>query len=139
MIEIARALEWIHDTLSADATLAGLVSTRIFDGLAPQGSAYPFVVFNHQGGSDTLGVGAVRVLNSGLFQIKVVAQSDSYASGIAIADRIDEVLHGAAGSKDGAYIASCVREQAIMLIEQSNGIEYRHVGGLYRLITYKEP
>lgn len=138
MIEIARAMEWIHDTLSADATLTGLVSTRIFDGLAPQGSAYPFVVFNHQGGSDALGVGAARVLNSGLFQIKAMTESTSYSSAVSIADRIDEVLHGSAGSKDGAYIASCVREQPIMLIEQHNGIEYRSAGGLYRLISYKE-
>lgn len=139
MIEIARALEWINDTLLADATLTGLVSTRVHDGLAPQGSAYPFVVFNHQGGYDALGVGSARVLNSGLYQIKAVTESDSYASAIAIADRIDEVLHSAAGSKDGAYVAACVREQPIMIIEVSNGIQYRHAGGLYRLLTYKEP
>ena len=139
MIEIARALEWIYDTLAADVTLAGLVGTRIYDGVAPQGAAFPFLVFSHLGGSDTLGVGTFRALNSGLFQVKAVTESQSYVSATAIADRADEVLQGAAGSKNGATIASCQREQPLMQLEQNAGIEYRHVGGLYRPITHKEP
>lgn len=138
MIEVARAMEWIFDTLSADATLTGLVSTRIYDGLAPQGSSYPFVIFNHQGGADVRGVGTFRAMNSSLFQIRAHTESESYSSATAIADRIDTVLQGAAGSKDGAYIATCVREQPLMLLEQNNGIQYRSAGGLYRLIAYEE-
>ena len=48
MIEVARALEWIYTTLSTDTTVANLIDDRIYDGVAPQGSAYPLIIFNHQ-------------------------------------------------------------------------------------------
>lgn len=133
MIEIARAMEWIYDTLSADVTLAGLVSTRIYDGLAPQGSAFPFVAFNHQGGADLRGVGTERVFNNSLYQVKAVTKGGSYVSGAAIADRIDTLLHGQNGTTSDGVIIGCVRDQALMLIEQQNGVEYRHIGGIYRI------
>jgi len=133
MIEIARVLEWIYDTLSADSTLTGLVSTRIYDGLAPQGAAFPFVVFNHQGGSDLRGVGSERVFNNSLYQVKAVTKGGSFSSGATIADRIDALLQAASGTTSDGVILGCVREQAIMLIEQQSGVEYRHVGGIYRI------
>lgn len=133
MIEPARALEWIYDTLSDDSALAALVSTRIFDGVAPQGSAYPFVVFNHQGGSDTRGVGTFRAFNNSLYQVKAVGKGESYAETTAIADRIDAVLQGAAGNANGGLVLGCVRETVLMMPEVTAGISYRSVGLLMRL------
>lgn len=133
MIEIARVLKWIYTTLSGDATLAGLVSGRIYDGLAPQGSLFPFVVFNHQGGADLRGVGTARAFNNSLYQVKAVIDKGSFVTIATIADRIDTLLHGVNGTADNGVILGCVREQPLMLIEQENGVQYRHAGGIYRI------
>lgn len=138
MIEIARAMEWIHDTLAADTDISNLVSTRIYDGVAPQGAAYPFIVFNHQGGADARGVGTYRAFDNSLYQVKAVTQSESYTSSILIADAIDAVLQGASGTKDGGYIGPAVREQSLMLTEVSKGIVYKSAGGLYRLLAQEQ-
>lgn len=135
MIEPLRGNEWLYTVLSGDATITGLVGSRIYDGLAPQGAALPFVVFNFQGGVDLRGVGTVRVFNSGLYQVKAICQGESYAPAAAIADRIDELIHGNRGSVSDGSVVDCVREQPLTLIEQQNGVQYRHVGGLYRIIV----
>lgn len=134
MIEVARALEWIYTTLSNDATVTNLIDDRIYDGLAPQGANYPFIVFNHQGGADARGVGVYRAFDNSLYQVKAVTQAESYSQATEIADAIDDALQGASGTADGGYIGPCVREQTLMLIELGKGgIQYRSAGGLYRL------
>ena len=134
MIEVARALEWIYTTLSTDTTVANLIDDRIYDGVVPQGSAYPLIIFNHQGGADARGVGVYRAFDNSLYQVKAVAQSESYSEATEIADAIDEALQGASGTADGGYIGPAVREQTLMLTEVGKGgIQYRSVGGLYRL------
>lgn len=138
MIEPLLGMKWIYATLSADATLTGLVSTRIYDGLAPQGGALPYVVYNHMGGADLLGIGAIRVFANGLYQVKAVCKGNSYAPAKAIADQVDELLHGASGATTDGVVLACVREQPLALIEQQDGIEYRHVGGIYRLFVQQE-
>ena len=50
-----------------------------------------------------------------------------------LADRIDELLHGVRGSIPGLSVLSCVREAPVAYAEIENGIQYRHLGGLYRL------
>lgn len=133
MIEPLRVNQWIYETLSGDATIASLVGTRIYEGLAPQGAALPFVVFQFMAGADVVAVGAVRVMNSGLYQVKAICQGESYSPAAAIADRIDTLLQGANGSVSDGVIYGCTREQPLTLIEQEHGIQYRHVGGLYRV------
>ena len=133
MIEVLRAYEWIQSTLSADATLAALVGSRIYSEQAPQERVMPFVVFNLQGGTDLRAVGTVRVYNNSLYQVKGVTQGRDYATGKSIADRIDVLLHGAAGNTSDGSILGCVREQPLVFAENDGGVEYRHVGGLYRL------
>lgn len=135
MIEVARALLWIYATLAADPDLDALVDGRIYDGVAPEGASFPYVIFNYQGGSDTVVVGAARVLNQSVYQIKAVTQSQSYASGAEIADRIDTLLQAQSGQADDGLVLGANREQPIMYVEVIETIQYRHTGGLYRLFT----
>lgn len=135
MIEIARAMEFIHDTLAIDTTLTGLVGDRIYDGVAPEGTTFPYVVYNFQGGSDAVAVGAARVLNNSLFQVKAVAMAQSYIGPAEIADRIDVLLQAATGTAVDGLILGTNREQPIMYTEVVDKTQYRHVGGLYRMFT----
>lgn len=136
MIEIVFVNQWLYTLLSGDATMTSLVGNRIYDSIAPVGVAFPLVLFNFQGGSDVSVVGGVRVMNSGLYQVKAVVQSGSNASALPIANRIDALLHRATGSAPGGLILASVREQPIAYPEVSKeGIQYRHLGGLYRVIA----
>lgn len=135
MIEVARGLLWIYEKLANDATLADLVDDRIYDGIAPEGAAFPYVVYSFQAGADTVVVGAARVLNSGLYLVKAVAETQSYSGPAEIADRIDDLLQAASGAADDGLILGANREQPIMYVEVVDTIQFRHVGGLYRIFT----
>lgn len=133
MSEIVRADVWLHGKLSVDATLTAAVSTRIYSYLAPSGTTFPFVVYAFQGGADVSAIGAIRIMNSGLYQVKAVGQGNSMVAVEAIANRIDALLHGVTGTVSGGVILACVREQPLAYVENSNGIRYNHLGGLYRI------
>lgn len=133
MIEIMRVSEWLYETLSSDATLTALVADRMYDGIAPQAATFPYITFNWQGGADVSAVGGIRIMNNGLWQVKAVVNETSYATILPIADRVDQVLQRASGAVSDGIILACVREQPLALIENSNGVQYRHLGGLYRI------
>lgn len=133
MNEVFEAYTWIYDTLSSNATVAGLVSDRIYAGSAPQGAALPFVIFNHMGGVDLIGVGTARVWNNSLYQVKGVTPGRSHATGQQLANAIDAALHGHNGSTTGGLVIGCVREQPIVYGQSDNGEEFRHAGGIYRI------
>lgn len=124
---------WLYDCLSGDATLTGLVGSRIVDRIAERGQDYPLVVFQFQGGHDVMGVAAARLLGQEVFLVKAVGRAPSYATLKPIAKRIDELLHKAHGETDDGKVRACVREQPFKMVELIDGIEYRHLGGLYRL------
>lgn len=133
MNEVIRVNEWLYTVLAADSDVTDLVGTRIYDGLAPRGATYPVIIFNFLTGSDVMAVGSIRVMNSGLYQVKAVAQATSYADVSPVADAIDSALHRASGSVGDGAILACRREQPIVYIEQVNDLQYRHMGGLYRI------
>ena len=138
MQETARAEKWLYSVLSGDTGAGGvntLVGGRIYAYLAPERSAYPLVIFSHQGDYDVMGVGTARILASTLYQVKAVGKASavSMMSLQAIADRIDALLQGASGTVTGGEIVSCVREQQISYVEYAESAVYGHLGGLYRI------
>lgn len=135
MIETIRIEQWLYTLLSGDATLTALVGARIYAYVAAQGAAMPFVVFNLQDGSDVMGVGTARIMFDGLYQVKGINEASSFASLKPIADRIDTLLQGNSGSVlDGAILA-CTREQPLSYVETDEDRQYRHLGGLYRILA----
>lgn len=125
---------WLYTTLSTDATLVAQVGTRIYSYVAPTTATTPYVVFNAQSpGFDVMGVGTARVMLNCLYQVKVVVQDASFSTAKAAANRIDALLHGATGAPTGGEVLGCVREGPLAYAEVTDGIEYRHLGGLYRI------
>lgn len=146
MIESFRAETWLYATLAADTGVGGVnhattgANGRIYSYLAPaSATTYPQVILNYQGGADVMGVGAVRVMNSMLYQVKVIGKGTAPNFGFikALADRIDTLLHAAAGTTADGRILSCVREQSISYVEVSGSDVFSHLGGLYRLQAQK--
>lgn len=123
---------WLYAVLSGDADLALLVGDRIFDGVGRPDAAYPFVVFQFQGGHDVAGVSAIRLMSQELYLVKAVGRGASYAALKPIAKRIDELLHRQRGVTADGTVWSCVREQPFKNVYIEDRIQHRQLGGLYR-------
>lgn len=139
MNEEQAAAKFIFDTLSAADAVTDLVDDRIYEGFADQGESYPLILFNLQspGNDRTVPGGDQRMMSRGLWLVKATVEGSSYADADAIASAIDAALLGATGVVtigDQDYIVlSLVRERGHRMPEMTDGVQYRHSGGLYRV------
>jgi hypothetical protein len=81
----------VYELLKNDSILASYVNGRIFPLVAQTGTTMPFLVYNRSGVSSTLTKDG-RL--DGEVQTSVDVVTASYAQGIDIAVRLDEVLSG---------------------------------------------
>lgn len=133
MNELPLASQWLQSRLTADAQLQTLVGERIYLWRAPEGSAYPVVVYQPMTAVDTLGNGAQRVLVSARYMVKAIA-AGSYSVAKSIADRIDAILTQQQGAVTGAYVAGCHRTNPLETPPDVVGsVPYYSLGGLYRV------
>lgn len=136
--EIHRAHKWIYDKLAAAANVTAAVSTRIYRNQAPEGAAYPFVIFNYQSGSDVRGVCARRLLTLPLFQIKVICKGHPTSAVNTAVDAIDTLFQAATAETSESYVFSSRREFPVEYVEprRDTGEIFTHYGGAYRLVIY---
>ena len=135
-METNAAEQWLSTTLKADATLAGLVSTRIYNTRRPsKDTPFPCVIFQLQAaGDDLMVLGGVRVWASLLYLVRGISEQTSYEGNLAsIANRIDAVLHAQSGSATAGTIWVCARERPFQMSEIVDGRTFAHLGGLYRI------
>lgn len=141
MIETVRVEQWLEGVLTGDAALTSPLGKHpdtqqcVYSYLAPSGAKYPLVIYSYQGGHDVRGVGPGRIMVSALYQVKVVGQGTSFVSLRPIADRLDALLQAASGTVVDGAVLMCTREQPLAYVETANGIQYRHLGGLWRIIA----
>lgn len=134
MAETARTRAFIYLTLTGDATLAALIGTRCYHGVAPAGAAFPYVVFQMlSGGNDLLVLGGARVWADPLYLIKAVTKGSSTGPIEPIADRIDALLHAKSGTVTNGVIWVCVRERPHEQPELTDGVLFQNLGGEYRV------
>lgn len=142
MNESYRAETWLYATLAADTGTGGVnhattgANGRIYAYLAPESAVlYPQVLFNMQSGTDVDVVGAIRIWNSMIYQVKVIGKGSAPNFGAikALADRIDALLHAASGTTTDGRVLSCVREQSLSYVENDGSVVFSHLGGLFRL------
>ena len=133
-MEIAQAFQWINATMLADSALVAAATGGVWQAYADQGTIAPYALFDHQADTDTLTMNAKRLFNRGLFQIKAVGPTNSFATLVIIADRIDALFGriGPTGLSSGG-ILSCYREQGFLYNELVNGVAWSHLGGLYHI------
>lgn len=132
MSELSAVDKWLYTMLSTDAALTAIVSTRVYDTLAVESATFPYVVFRYQGGSDVRTNGAGRIMVSSVYQVKVIGKGVPFSSLTAAASRIDALLNAKYGANSDGQVWA-VREQPIKYLELDNGVQYRHLGGLYRV------
>jgi hypothetical protein len=138
MSELTAADRWIYGVLSADAQLTAKVGNRIYSESAPQTAPLPYVVFSQQASYDLMGVGPLRIWANAIFLIRGIAETTSYGGDLGIiVNRIDAVLHAQSGSNVDGVVVAAVRERPFRLAEMSNGRNFRHEGGQYRMWVQK--
>lgn len=128
--------------LTEDDTLQGLMNAtpdglraRVVEGTAPEGTPYPLVSFTIVEPQDVKGVGQVHLMSMVEAQVKVVDQGETYP--VAIYQRVHQLLESLTLQEvqGGGIVLTCHRVSAVQYPEQANGIQYRHLGGLYRTET----
>lgn len=132
MDESSYVATWLYGALSGDVTIAGLASV-VSEDPAPQGSAYPVLVFSLISAIDVQVHNAIRIMVDSLWDIKAVDQNASYSRARSIMNRVDTILHRASGTVTDAVVYSAVREQIFRFTEIDDGKPYRHLGGQYRI------
>lgn len=134
MSETARIRAWIYLTITGDPALAGLIGTKCYHGVAPAGTAFPYVVFQMLSpGNDLIALGAARIWANPLYLIKAVTKGSSTGPIEPIDNRIDALLHAKSGTVTNGVIWECVRERPHEQPELTDGVMYMNLGGEYRI------
>ena len=136
--EVQGARRFLIAKLRARAQLNALV-TGFHNDVGPPSAAHPFVVVAHHAGRDVNAIGAIRVMTTLLFHIKVVCKGWDLAPAEQIEREIDAALMGQSGqvTDPPVFVMGCYRETPVRSVELApEGQRFDHVGGLYRLIVY---
>lgn len=134
----------IYGKLAGDTTLTNLLGTAapgytqsIYYQISPQGSRFPFVIFNKQAGTPSYTLGN-RAYDDDVWLIKAVGQdADVVASADPvddIASRLDALLTDGVISISGRTELYLRRQSDLDYAEVVDGVAYRHAGSLYRLV-----
>ncbi len=128
------AEQWMYARLSGDTALNARVDGRIFPDAVPQNETFPAVTFAFQSGTDEYGVGLSRYWTEMTYIVKATGRADAGTDLEALADRIEAALSGAVVfTTANGEVFYCFRESPVSYTEDDGGVEYRHLGGLYRI------
>jgi len=154
MNEVIIAKLWLVTQLKLDSVLTGAITnngkrTRIYDTQAQQDAPFPYVILALQdNGEDLYELGAYRVMTTFNFLVRVVGLSSTYLEQLAeLAGRIDTQLHRTeadsfesrvyhSGNHIGHVIAS-TRLSPYEAPSVEHGVDYREIGGIYRILAKK--
>lgn len=132
----------IYGKLAGDTTLNNLLGTpatgyskSIYHDQAPQGAAFPFVIFSKSTGVPTEAFGDPDAFDTDVWLVKGVDKASSADTAEAIQARIQVLLNDASLSISGSTLLYLRRQSDVQYPETVDGVQYKHAGGLYRLVT----
>lgn len=85
---------WLYSALSTDATLNPLIGNRVYPDLAPEGTAFPYVVYSVPNGTDMNSIGMQRNTTTVSYVVSVYGRNDGFADLQTITSRIDTIIQG---------------------------------------------
>ena len=140
-LEAITVSRWLYTTLTTDPALTALLGgtdapSRVKEGVYT-GDAKAWVVYTLLEPQDVKGVGLTHLASTVQFQVKAVGVGASYTPLVAVYQRIHALLDGRTNQEpaQGGLILHATRVSGVMFPERANGIEYRHLGGLYETLT----
>ena len=116
------------------ASITNEATSGVFNGIAPQGTEPPFVVFSAISKIDDYFAYTERG-GEAMYMVKAITRSPWPKESGDIDTQIDSVMQNSSLSISGYRLIECRRESDIYLVEDLEGITYQHVGGLYRIIA----
>lgn len=134
--------EWAVSALTGSQELADAlavplnqVANSVWDSPPSADVTDHFILLQVTEPRDIGGVGMTEVMATGLLTAKVVGRAESYDPLSPIASAIHSALHGKANVPlaGGGTMLSSRRVRAIAYPESAQGVEYRHLGGLYEV------
>lgn len=122
----------LYSKLTGDATLTALLasSTSVFDKVAPQGSALPYVIFQKLDGQARYTMGG-HAYTDNTFLVKAVTDSPSALTAGSICERIDALLTDGTITLSSGSVMVSRRQVDIDYAETTDGRTYQHVGATY--------
>ncbi|GBD17573.1 hypothetical protein HRbin27_00055 [bacterium HR27] len=135
MFEALEIMRWIVTTLRNDAQLAGLIAGRVHLDQVPPDSQLPAIVVSQHSTRDVNAIGGARVVTVVQVLVKVIGHPTGLPSLATIAERLDEVLHGASAELTAVTVHGCVRTEQVLYLEGVETGGYAHVGGIYQVIA----
>ena len=120
------------DMGTATGSLGDLGATAAYRMIAPQTASLPYVVFNQQAGTDSWTM-ADRSHRSLIYQVQAVGDGHSGSVVSAMNDRLDAVLNDKPLTLSGYTCKRIRRESDVEYVENTDGVLYHHIGGLFRV------
>lgn len=136
MVETIDLVEpWLYSALSSDPQLVEMVGVDSISGtLSPEVLDPPYVTFLMQSTRDVSEVAGIRISTDNLYIVKAVAQTGSWDDVRPIANRISGLLHRpheVVSLPTGSL--TCTRERIVQYPEVDEGLQYRHLGAIFRI------
>jgi len=126
---------WIYSQLT-DAALLTLLGglDHISGTLSLDDLPLPYVHFSMNSTADVQGNSGLIISTDNVYLIKVVGATGSWDDLIPAASRIKQLFHrpGEVIDVDGGSL-SCIRERIIQYPEITEGVQYRHLGAMWRI------
>ena len=116
------------------ASVTNEATGGVFNGLAPQGTEPPFVVFQAMSKVDDYFAFTGRG-GTAVYMVKVIDRSVWPKAAGDIDTQIDSLMQDASLSITGHSLLMCRRESDVYLVEDQNGVVYQHIGGMYRILA----
>jgi hypothetical protein len=146
-LESWAADEFIYAKLKNDATLTALIQAvyakygqevpadpEVYSDTVPSTITFPYVIFQLRTPfPDTTVVEGIRIFTRLDYLVKVVDRAQSYADIAPIYSQVDKLLHLATGTVADGVVYFTQRMQLFRFPEIDDAIQYRHLGGIYRL------
>lgn len=120
--------------LSETTGITSRVSTRIYHEQAPQGSAFPYVIFSKSAGVKDRAFSAPEAFKRDTWLVKAVDRSTSSNLADEIAKAIDEALDGQTLTVEGKTVADLNHVGDVEYPETEGDQQYRHSGANYRVV-----
>lgn len=129
--------QWLRSLLVAVPAVNDAVSGRMYADQAPQDTGFPLVLWSLQSAPDVIGQGTFRIMTRCNYIVKVIGQTRSYWDLWPIYDALDGAIHGKGSDTVAAHIFACMRHEEFRMTEFTEGKEYRHLGGIYEILTQR--
>ncbi len=131
----------IYGKMAGDTTLNNLlgappsgVAKSIYHDIAPPQATYPFVLLSKQAGTPTYAMATDPAFETDVWLIKAVDRGHVADGAEAAAARLITLLNDGVLTISGAVQLYLRRQSDVEYPETEDGVQFHHVGGLYRLL-----